>query len=261
MRFKDFLREAGKRHREDISLERAKQLLAENCKDADIMAPMWRGSKKASEEVYLITGENSVRSSANTSNHYTVCIDEFLPALGYPKRSASIICTNYRGKGYARSYKDTKGALYAIIPFDGVKMGQTKYADIWEAEFELGEGRMQNIQEWNDMFEEAGIPDYSYEDMVNGIKETLDDPEAEYNDEMYDVFRASRDVEQILKGSYGNPKALGVTLITSKDLNPDERGHEIWVGGKCLAIRHDVWKELANSSENEEDDHDPDAEL
>lgn len=256
MRFKDYLREA--KHRSDVTLEQAMILFQKYCTHMDFEKPCWRGSRKATGEAFVVQGDMGGRSSANSdSNHYTICMDEFLPKLGYPKRSASIILANYNAIVKAESYSKNGAGLYAIFPYDGVPIGVCEEEDIWDLKIKVGLARrFRDLEDWNRFFADAGIPDYSYEDMINGIKETLDDPEDESYNMVRDIFGNSDDVEDYLKDAYGNPSELGVKLITSEDLDTLSGNHELWIGGRCVAIHYKTWKKLTGKKHEHDDGED-----
>lgn len=236
MRFKDFLLEA--KHRKDISIEKALELIKSECKDMDLKFPLWRGTKKSTEKAYLIQGELGGRSSANTSNHYTVIMDHFLVPKGFPARAKSIILASNDNYSYARGF----GRLYAIFPFDGVPIGVCEDEDIWDSKIQIGDSRPQKIDYWNDFFDDAGIPDYSYEDLVQGIKDALADEEDEHHNLIKNRFGNEKRVEKLLEEAY-TPPSLNVKVMTSKQVkNLDKK--ELWISGKCVAIRYDVWDKL-----------------
>jgi hypothetical protein len=246
VRFKDYLREA--KHRQDVSVEKAEELLRANCKDAlmHFATPMWRGSKNSQEEAYLINGEAGGRESANSTNHYTILMDEFLPRAGYPKRGASIICTNNEGKSYARTY----GYIYALFPYDGVKIGVCDEQDIWEHTISIGGSSRKPIEKWNMWFDSHEIPDYSYHDLVQGINDTLDNPDDAAHDEFVQVFgKDSSKVKEILEEAY-SPHEIGVHLATTKTMHEyEDHGRECWVGGKVIALSYITWEKFLKKFE------------
>lgn len=243
MRFKDFLLLEAK-HRIDISVEKAIELLRERCSDAleHFDQPIWRGSRGSTENAYLIQGDAGGRSSANTSNYYTVIIDEFYPKRGYPKRGLSIICANAPNKNYARSY----GNVYAIFPYDGTPIGVCPEEDIWHVKTQIGNARREKtVEDWNSWFESNEIPDYSFEDMVNGIKETMEDPEDDHYDYVTDVFGTKPDkVEEMIEDAY-DPRILGIQLATPDIMHKlNDKPRELWIGGRCIALSVATWKKL-----------------
>ena len=236
MRFKDYLREA--RHREDVSVEKAIELIKAHCKDARIGYPLWRGTKKAQEEAYVIQGDLGERTSANTTNHYSLIMDQFLPAQGYPARGKSIILAAHDNIVYARTY----GKVYAIFPYDGVPIGVVPTEDIWYVRFKMGgETQARTMEKWNEILDNAGVTDFSYYDLVEGIKETLSNDQDESYDMFDRIFGSISNVEDVLEKAY-SAKNLGLRLTTSKERIQGDR--ELWIGGKCVALRHDIWEKV-----------------
>lgn len=238
MRFKEFLYEA--KHRQDISIEKAIELLKANCQDSlkFIDRPLVRGTQ-AREEAYLIQGELGGRASAHSdSNHYTVILDEVLPAE-YPRRSKSIICGNFDNIDWVEQY----GYVYALFPYDGVKIGVVPAKDIFLTQFSIGRSKERGMNEWNEIYNEANIPDYSFEDIVRGIEDTLEDEDDDYYDMFSDIF-AGGDVESELRRAY-SPRSTGMKVITPDQIGSlNGKAHEVWIGGKMIAIDIDVLRDI-----------------
>jgi len=248
VRFKEFLLREAK-HREDISIEKAEELLRAHCSDAlSHQEPMWRGSKKAAEDAYIMNPEASDRSSAHTTNYYTIIMDHFLGSKGWPKRSKSIICTNNKGKDYAESYVgNNSGGLYAIFPYNGVKVGVCGAHDIWELQITVGGAtRPKTLERWNNLYEDCGLADYSFEDFVQSIKDTLDNPEDENFSQVEDIFggHSVSTIEDVLEAAY-TPPELQVSLATTANLHKyEDKERECWVSGKCVAVIDHVWEQI-----------------
>lgn len=241
MRFKEFLQEAS--YRQDISDEKAVELIKEHCKDALDHAdkPMWRGFS-GKESAYLIDPASGGRGSRNTSNHYTVILDHFLPEHGYPRRSQSIICTNNAGDYYADSY----GHVYALFPYDGVKMGVTASRDLWETPaFAMGKStRKRGIEQWNEWMKRYGIRDGSYELLVHDIKEAMD-----ASLDVAAVFGSPEEVEDVLRDAY-SPENLEFSLADSKNIMEyEDLSREVWFSGKCVALSRETWHRLLRDGE------------
>ena len=248
MRFKEFIREA--RHREDISIEKATELLASQASDADnrFDNPLWRGSKNMTEEAYIINGEAGNRTSANTSNHYTLIMDRFLPPHDYPKRSKSIILANDANKDYARGF----GTRYAIFPYDGVKIGVCSDNDLWHTYLKIGNAREITIEDWNNIFKNLRISDENYVDLKFSIMSEMSENEfaksTSSTDEIF--FKAFGNnmskVESILRDAY-SPESLKLHLATSADIEKyEDTPRELWISGKCIAIREDIWEKMGD---------------
>lgn len=247
MRFKQFLQEA--KYKQELSRDKLRDMLVKHCSDAMefFHKPMWRGTKGSNEEAYIIQGDAGARESTNSSNHYTVILDEFLPKVGYPKRSASIICTNNEGLEYAESY----GTVYAIFPYDNVPIGVCPGHDIWKTQVTLG-NRTKTMTRWNDWFDKHNLSDESFSALVKDLEKLLN--KAYGNDDALSYFRNVDDVKLELKIGYG-PKSLGMNLTTSKDIlgKFNDKDRECWIGGPCIAIRKDIWEEMTQESREDKE--------
>lgn len=241
--FKTFLDEA--KHRVDVPLERAEEIAKEKCTDAldHLGAPLVRGFS-AKGEAYMVKGEFGGRSSANTSNHYTVTMDELFVEQGYPARQKSVIFANFANVSHAADY----GTLYAMLPFDGIAIGVCPEMDVWDTEVRLG-SKIWTFEKWNEMLEGYGVLDYSFEDQVNYIEEVLADFEDDNNDGLSRYFSPGK-VEAQLRAAF-DPKQLGFRLMTPKTVYSIPNARELWASDSILAIRFDVFEKLREKWENE----------
>ncbi len=228
------------KHQERVGLEAAEALLRAHCKKAlkHPDTPLIRGIKGAAGDALLLQGELGARESRNSSNHYTVILDAVLPALGYPKRSASIILGNDANREYVSQY----GAPFAVFPYDEVKIGVCPGDDVWETRCAIGPSRPKSFEKWNQLFYEWDLPEYSFEDLVAGIEETLADPEDEHFGLVSDVFSPGRAREQ-LEEAY-SPAETGMQLATPATVYGLKGARELWIGGRCVAIRLSAWDEM-----------------
>lgn len=114
MRLNNFLNE-GSLYKK-IKDKEVFKILKENCKQAlnyytrnvlNSNEPInykliWRGDPAIDRDFYLFKGKNVIRSSANTSNHYTVLFSELLPSWkNIPKRNRSLICSTSADDAFA----------------------------------------------------------------------------------------------------------------------------------------------------------------
>jgi hypothetical protein len=243
VRFKEFLQESS--HRNEIDIQEAKKLLETHCKDAmkNFGAPMWRGSRNMHYDAMLIHGEADSatgRKSANTSNYYTVLMDKFLPYFGYPKRSKSIICANNSNKEYAYSF----GNVYAIFPFDNVSIGVCESYDLWTtSKFTIGnDPRERGIEEWNTYFKMEKFSSDSWEYFKESLEEAMDE-ESPRAEKLRKYFGPPEKIESVFRKAY-SPENLKLELTNSDNIDNVEDSRECWIGGKCIALAHDVWKEM-----------------
>ena len=88
---------------------------------------VFRGASATGSAIGHITNPKvEGRTSAHTSNEYTLLMSNDPLWSAFPKRSESIICTT--STGGASSY----GIVYAVIPPDSFKFGVVPAADLWD---------------------------------------------------------------------------------------------------------------------------------
>ena len=241
MRFKEFIREA--RHREDISIEKAIELLEKHCGEAykHFDEPLWRGSRRMTEDAYLVSGEDGNRTSANTKNYYTLVMDHFLPELGYPKRSKSIIMGNTKNLEYVQAY----GTTYAVFPYDGVKIGVCEHEDLWYSKIQVGnEKHPMTVEQLNRRFYGFDLDDSTYQDFKNSIITKMNDTSSIQSIVTGMFGKDPSKVESILKAAY-SPESLKLHLATTSDIKKyDDNKRELWIGGKCIAIKRATWLKM-----------------
>lgn len=236
MRFKDYLEE--EKYRTETDAQGAWELLNKHCKDAlkDIEQPIVRGMKGFDGGFGVLHGEVGGRKSRNTTNYYTVILDAVLPKE-FPKRSASIICANWANRSHAAAYG---GRAFAIIPFDGVKIGVCPSMDMWDTQITIG-NKKETIQEWNDSLRTAiGNDKISFEEMMQRLEKARADKET-WIPEWLEALKPGT-VKQEFIDAYRQPFKIATTQ-NSKVYN-DRKRREVWVGGKCVAINMDIFKAM-----------------
>ena len=129
MRFKTFLLEGWRST--VLEPEEAFKILKTKCSEAmSLDEPLvYRGMMidGSKETFHLSKPSQFERTSANTSNEYTVLIDNSSAWADYPKRSRSLICGNIKNLSYAEGF----GRLGMILPFNGAKFGVCPSKDFW----------------------------------------------------------------------------------------------------------------------------------
>ena len=249
MKFKQFLWEES--HRTPIEVEDVESLLKAHCKDAlkHFETPIWRGTRNSSADAYLIHGEADSatgRRSKNTTNYYTNIMDKFLPYFGYPKRSKSIICGNNDNKDYAESF----GSVYAIFPYDGVPIGVCQSHDLWQTDrFKIGKHPDNNrIDDWNDIFRHYGLLSANYEDFKDSLEEAMSEDTPKGHD-LLKWFGPPEKIDTVFAEAY-SPENLHLELTNSAHINAIPGAHELWIGGKCIAIHQYTWKKMMEQRES-----------
>lgn len=131
MRFKTFLNEgvstAYKSIPEDTAVELGKQYFTEALASKYPHIVRGMNAKLSGKNYYYISGISG-RTSANTSNEYTLLIDNLPAWNNYPKRGKSLICTTIGNLEYAGDF----GEPFIILPKNGVKFGVCRGFDFWE---------------------------------------------------------------------------------------------------------------------------------
>ena len=120
---------------EELEIEHAIDVLKKHCKDTlwmvKDMRPFYRGDKGllhgSQSGVGVLDTRKTTRKSENTSNYYTVILDNTPSRKYFPKRSKSLICTT--SKDTASYYS---GVVTCLIPFDDAKVGMVNQEDMWD---------------------------------------------------------------------------------------------------------------------------------
>jgi len=235
MRFKDYL--AEDQYKTETDAQGAWELLNKHCKDAlkDLETPIVRGMKGFDGGFGVLHGEVGGRKSRNTTNYYTVILDAVLPKE-FPKRSGSIICANWANRSHAAAYG---GRLFAIIPFDGVKIGVCPDSDMWDTRIEVN-GYNESIEDWNYNLRNSVANDkLSFEEMMERL-EKLRAKESGISDWLADLDPGT--IKQEFIKAYTKPFKLATT-DESKVYN-DKKRREVWIGGKCVVINMNVYKDM-----------------
>ena len=150
-------------------VDTAINILNTYCKNALWMLyenkPIYRG-----DSVYLFNSAfacvdttKTLRKSTNTTNYYTIILDNIPSRAGFPKRSRSFIATT--DSDYANDYRhdapdwrDKDAGLYILVPFDKTKIGVVNASDMWHTQIKLF-GRSDSIEELNRCFRDMGYLD------------------------------------------------------------------------------------------------------
>lgn len=235
-------------HKTEINLDKAWELIQAHCQDSlnHLDTPIVRGMRAMTTGAGIIQGDAGSRKSANTSNQYTIILDEVLPKE-FPKRSASIICANWENRDHAGRY----GKLYAIIPFDGVKIGVCPEFDMWDTIVTIVRTK-RTIRQWNRELAAAGVIDsMSFDQMIDKIDRYKTNPTL-YNGEpiIWPWIKAIKDgpgeVKKAIAKAYTKPFKLTTTKEASYN---DGNKHEVWIGGKCVAIELDVYQAMLKAKQ------------
>jgi len=205
-------------------------LLDKNCKSAikeyfnDNI--IYRGIKNIKPYLYIDPKKYS-RSSANTTNYYTLINDNSPYWKKYPKRSQSIICAT------AEMLSKEYGSLYIVLPYDGAKIGVCPDTDYWYS-FDVN-SNIYSMDYFNDtlenIFDSINIPlhDDSYKNIVKSF---------EAFDKQYKNDISSNDdlMKSLLKDYKGN-----LLDQLQKLLSPNKNDFELKKIGDDLPYNKEVW--------------------
>lgn len=262
MRFKQFLSEGVSDSYKKISEVKAIELAKTNFNEAlaldkPLIVRGMRQKDKRSIEYYSISNITG-RKSANTSNEYTVLVDNLPAWKEYPKRSESLICTNLNNLGYTWDYGET----FIILPENGANIGVCSSYDFWN-----GFGRFTQLGKaagytshplmgiFNEIlrsiFQDAGFKLRHDNKDFDQIKQALDagtkylrtaEPETLAREDK-SFFKSVIDgketmlefIEKVL-----DPTINGFKLVKYKNLVEFSGNKELWFSGPALAFGNNV---------------------
>lgn len=251
MRYKEFITEAGviPYEHENLELNKAMKLLNAHCTEALPMleTPIWRSMKNHNESIVYIDTTNSMRKSQNTSNHYTLLMDNSPYYKGWPKRSNSLIAST--SKGYATAFY---GTLYALFPFNGTNIAVCPNRDIWETRVDLSafEGFESTTFETIADFcqNNLSLPDSSYDALVAKLYTPRLENEINHYASFPRIVTAHNFIDYMNKQM--SPAAVGMKLqsISEFAVGPyTSLSREVWFSGKCIAIEHSLWHQFVSA--------------
>lgn len=264
MNFKQFLAEStnDRPHRQvigkDFTDEDLVKYVKEKCSDfiGNKNRPtIYRGSRTSSNDITLLTPENSTRVSANTNNAYTVVLDKVLPSQ-FPRRSKSIICTT--------SFKTASeyGEVNVLFPCNGSKIGDTSHDDIWHVFYYESyslqkfataiEFVAQNVEDV-DIFNIENIYQVAQIILQGFLNDDLTKPlecfvdgfdEEKIHDDDFDAEELEDFIIDKLK-EYFDPDNLAFDAYTPSNLE-DSKDDELWIGGNIISIPLKRWGKIQN---------------
>lgn len=261
MRFKTFLLEGWRST--VLEPEEAFKILKTKCSEAmSLNEPLvYRGMQidGSKETFHLSKPSQFERTSANTSNEYTVLIDNSSAWDDYPKRSRSLICSNMKNLAYAEGF----GRLGMILPFNGAKFGVCPAKDFWmgfkETFLKYG---LNDLDEFNyilrDLFKKVGSElskeNKDYDKLVatleageNWLRDNADEEESSHN--TYSDTQIIKLFKTVIDGSEYivdflhrilDPKKNNFELSDYLGLKKyQDIKREVWTDSDCIIIFDD----------------------
>lgn len=226
---------------------------------------LYRGDRNANffTSAAIVDPTRSSRKSQNTTNFYTLILDNTSSMREFPKRSNSLICSTHANKAQAYS-KDglAESGMFIVVPFDDVKIGCVNHDDIWDVQMDsLAPGRPSSLLHMNDMWRHFGnflskknldsISQYdwtSFEKVDQLLRENDDAVkclQSAFSIKSADLqmFREQGFLKRI--DEIYSPSKLGFD-VTSAPSYPWYKGEQ-WVGGKCLLIKHEEYPKIESA--------------
>jgi len=255
MRYKQFLNESRSN---SISEEKAIKLIKSNCKDAlkgiiniernlvykDRGTIIYRGVYNNNDFLYINPKQGSLRKSANTSNYYTLLMDNNSEWKNYPKRSQSIICST------SGSIASTYGVLFIVLPYDNGKIGVCPSDDLWSS-FSNSEIFLSLFnRKLKKLFTYLNIPfkDDSIESIRNAFNE-FDKEVNENEDYFFEILSKSDvssewireyidffDMDEFIRYKL-DPKRNGFKLVKSGD-QIKCKNCEVWTDSRSILLKN-----------------------
>ena len=255
MRASDFIIEAGvKPYRyTKLDVDQTVATLNHYCSEAFAMAlnPLWRGMSNHTQKMFVVDPSTGVRKSNNTRNYYTEFFDHSPYMQGWPKRSQSFICSS--GTSYARGY-GYGGGLYALFPFNGVKIAVCPERDMWETPVYIPSMNQQftsdcGMDDFNDWVQNrAKLPIDQWKDMVKRLMKPTWLENTEFDARTRKVLtsvdgKAPGEVFLDIVFKALAPVNTGMRLLTISEYASERIDNkECWVSGPMVAIRQDVYE-------------------
>lgn len=285
--FKKYLQESD----EDTTnrAESALEYMKEHCSESLWMLhaePLWRGMSVESAGYstaahvknvgWSVASAPTGRRSANTFNFYTALIDSNPAMADYPKRSSSWICSTASETAHGFG---SGGRPFAVVPYDGAKIGVCSGSDLWNSKIQLipGMGRPLRIQTVNffwvdllaDMKQDHCTTLTAKDINPSNVDELLGDVAAYMarasgvkvliNNLIHAGIISETDSDDFAKMEYTDfianiqraysPESLGFTLCNPTSIQQftkDDR--EVWTDSDIMIIRADVWDRMQGLS-------------
>ena len=235
----------------EIAVETIKNKCTDFIKNGSIV---YRGVDDSNDVALIISPANFERKSRNTTNHYTLLMDNLPAWKSYPKRSKSIICAT------DIEYASNMGHAYRVYMFDGSKIGVCPTNDLWGS-FGLD---IDSLEMFNDAI---GI-------MINKFTDYDDGDIVTYNDLLqlfnkFDEHKSSFNIDRHTFPTYFDFKLFEPYFNTdvkfidfAKEIFDPERHKfklqntrtfrnikekEVWTDGTSILLRADITSDAMKS--------------
>ncbi len=166
----------------------------------------------------IIDPKDFNRTSKNTSNYYTLFMDNNVLWQNYPKRSKSLICTT----NFFTADTYGEGNIFLVIPLDKTaKFGICPEEDLWYS------FKGVDLEILNDKLKRLRISEKSYTEMINDIQKLP-------NKKIKDIF----DLDTLNLSEILNPRINRFKINNYNDIDTNlYRNNEVWTDSECILIR------------------------
>ncbi len=224
---------------------------------------LWRGSESDLGELTKVNPRVEGRTSAHTSNEYTVLMSNLPEWSAFPKRSKSLICS------YSQDFASTYGETYGVILPTDFRLGVAPREDIWESframnkTFKLEYGMSQFNDSIVQLFGKHASGNTTVEDIeeifadiqekVVRVRDTKDKLPPRWAGNPFVVYTYQKIPSEAPPGALFevvrkclDPKLNGFSLVTNiKGLpSPNSEDNEVWTDSHLLLVREDSYKEI-----------------
>jgi len=212
----------------------AKEMIRFNCVQSANGQQIYRGTNFDSCEFGYGDPKGKIRTSANTSNFYTLILSNSKPWKNYPPRNESFVCS--LDPDYAMGYG---AAAYRVIPYDKTPIGICSAEDLWDSfkDFdsmsEFNEG-IESLAEKFNLNVNKMNSDYKY------LLKALDKIGENIREKELYVEGQRGDVKDFLRDFLQQKNSL--SEYTIKVLSPMNNGFKLKrAGAKKLGRDNEVW--------------------
>ena len=233
---------------DDLTIDDFIERLTTECKDSLRLLKqddfvLWKGIKDHVRSPFSqVDPARTPRKSKDTSNYYTMILDNVPEMQEYPKRSRSLIAST--SEQTAHHF----GSAYAVFPVDGSKIGVVNESDIWNVNVDFW-GIWGGLPIWNSIFKALNLDVNNWNTFKKQLSEKAPDNLIQYMDsfDIDDLPDVNTYDEHVLTGITEDrtmleilkeytPKKLGFTLKTTSNFVSNISDSEVWIGGNCLLV-------------------------
>jgi len=265
MRFNQYINEAFRSNA--ISPQEAAKTMGIRCQDIlrcynNGPERIYRGIEISRDTNYVFVEPSKfTRKSANTSNYYTLLMDNLECWEDYPKRSKSIICSTAYGS--AKTYG--RGEPFLVVPYNSYNIGVCNDSDIWNS-FPMAIKSTNNwdMSTFNTSLADVlfdvswaltthspdGRTDASWEKLKSHLEQANNFLQKNGKDSFtaqckifLQHFNPKKETLIEFLGRIMDPKKNKFKLISVGDKLPKDR-KEVWTDAPSFLIRHDHFNDI-----------------